>query len=61
MSRDIPFFETDKLCVGYDGKAVVKDISLLIKKGGILTMIGPNGTGKSTILDASSSTVLLYI
>ncbi len=50
MSRDIPFFETDKLCVGYDGKAVVKDISLSIKKGGILTMIGPNGTGKSTII-----------
>ena len=50
MSRDIPFFEMDKLCVGYDGKAVVKDISLSIKKGGILTLIGPNGTGKSTII-----------
>ncbi|MBR4174070.1 MAG: ABC transporter ATP-binding protein [Lachnospiraceae bacterium] len=50
MSRDIPFFEMDKLCVGYDGKAVVKDISLSIKKAGILTIIGPNGTGKSTII-----------
>lgn len=44
------FFRTEKLTVGYDGKAVVQDIEASISKGQILSLIGPNGSGKSTIL-----------
>jgi len=40
----------DSLSVGYDGKALISDISLSIKPGEILTLIGPNGSGKTTIL-----------
>ncbi|MDO4478450.1 MAG: ABC transporter ATP-binding protein [Lachnospiraceae bacterium] len=42
--------ETKGLTVGYNGKALIKDISLSIRPGEIITMIGPNGSGKSTIL-----------
>ena len=38
------------MCVGYQGKALIKDIELALPKGKILTLIGPNGAGKSTVL-----------
>ncbi|MCR5825675.1 MAG: cobalt-precorrin-5B (C(1))-methyltransferase CbiD [Oscillospiraceae bacterium] len=41
-----------ELSAGYDGKAVVKDISFTVRSGEIATLIGPNGAGKSTILKA---------
>ena len=41
---------TKDLAVGYDGRAVVKDLTFSLRPGGILTLIGPNGAGKSTIL-----------
>lgn len=42
--------QTDNLTVGYDNQAVIKDICLHIQKGEIVTLIGANGSGKSTIL-----------
>ena len=45
-----PFFRTENLTVGYDGTALIHDICLRLEKGKILTLIGPNGGGKSTIL-----------
>ncbi|MFA9465101.1 MAG: ABC transporter ATP-binding protein [Velocimicrobium sp.] len=44
------FLYTDHLTVGYQGKALVEELDIHIKKGEILAMIGPNGAGKSTIL-----------
>ena len=44
------YFKTEKLSVGYDGKALIEDIDIGIEKGTILTLIGPNGAGKTTIL-----------
>ena len=41
---------TKDLAVGYDGRAVVKDLTFSLRPGEILTLIGPNGAGKSTIL-----------
>lgn len=38
------------MCVGYDGKAVVSDIGIALQKGEVLTLIGSNGSGKSTVL-----------
>ena len=40
---------TEKLTIGYD-KDLIKDISMSVKPGSIVTLIGPNGCGKSTFL-----------
>ena len=39
------FFRTDQLTVGYDGKPLIREINIQLKKGEILTLIGPNGAG----------------
>ena len=44
------YIRMDDLSVGYNGKAIIRDICVDIKKGEIVTLIGPNGAGKSTIL-----------
>ncbi len=44
------YFHTEKMTVGYDGKPLIRDIEMKVKRGEILTLIGPNGGGKSTIL-----------
>ena len=36
--------------VGYNGKALIRDIEIGVDRGEIITLIGPNGAGKSTIL-----------
>ena len=42
--------QTDNLTVGYDGKAVIENICMQIHQGEIVTLIGANGSGKSTVL-----------
>ncbi|MCH4888259.1 ABC transporter ATP-binding protein [Acidaminobacter sp. JC074] len=44
--------EANKLSIAYDGKEVVHQIDMHVKKGEILTIVGPNGCGKSTVLKA---------
>ena len=44
------YIRMDDLSVGYNGKALIRDICIDIKKGDIVTLIGPNGAGKSTFL-----------
>ena len=44
------YLSTDHMTVGYNGKALIRDIALQVRRGEILTLIGPNGSGKSTIL-----------
>ena len=41
---------TESLDVGYDGRALIREIALSLRPGEIMTLIGPNGAGKSTIL-----------
>lgn len=43
-------FRAAGLTVGYDGKPLIKDINVELFPGTVLTLIGPNGGGKSTIL-----------
>ena len=47
---DEVYIKMDDLSVGYNGKAIIRDICIDIRKGEIVTLIGPNGAGKSTIL-----------
>ena len=44
------YFYTKQMDVGYDGKALIRDVKITLRRGEILTLIGPNGAGKSTIL-----------
>ena len=44
------YFETKDLAVGYNGRVLIKNISIGIHQGEVVTLIGPNGAGKSTIL-----------
>ncbi|MDO4869545.1 MAG: ABC transporter ATP-binding protein [Bacillota bacterium] len=50
MNDQKSYIRMDNLAVGYNGKAIIRDICLDIQKGDIISMIGPNGAGKSTIL-----------
>jgi branched-chain amino acid transport system ATP-binding protein len=42
--------DVDRLVAGYDGQAVVHDISLSVGVGELVALFGPNGAGKSTTL-----------
>ena len=42
--------QTDHLTKVIDGKELVKDVNIHVKKGEIYGFLGPNGAGKSTIL-----------
>src|SRR5205809_7829138 len=42
--------EVARLSSGYDGRRVLEDLSLKIGEGESVTLIGPNGCGKSTFL-----------
>jgi branched-chain amino acid transport system ATP-binding protein len=42
--------QIQNLTSGYDGKAIIHDISFSMSKGEVLAVIGQNGCGKSTLL-----------
>ena len=48
------FFEVKDLRVRYEGAEVVQGVSLQLEQGEIVTLIGSNGAGKTTILRAIS-------
>lgn len=50
MSDTGIFFKTTDFSVGYDGKSVVSDINIELKRGEILCLVGSNGAGKTTII-----------
>lgn len=43
-------FQIQNLSSGYNGKIVLSDISVSLRKGEVLAVIGQNGCGKSTLL-----------
>ncbi len=50
MKADSGYFVSENLAVGYRSIPLIREISLQVKRGEILTLIGPNGSGNSTIL-----------
>lgn len=49
-----PVLHTENLSVGYGRKIIAGDIKISVNAGEILTIIGANGSGKSTILKSIS-------
>lgn len=47
-----PHLKIENLHVSIDGKEIIKDLNLEIKGGEIHAVMGPNGTGKSTLASA---------
>jgi len=45
---------------GYGGQKVLRGISLEVPRGGVVTLIGPNGHGKTTLLRSISGLVKLW-
>ena len=52
-----PLLELDHVTSGYDGQTVLRDISLTVAHGSVVTIIGPNGHGKTTLLRTISGLV----
>ena len=50
MAMQSDYMITEEASVGYQKRTLIDHVNLHVKKGEILTLIGPNGVGKSTIL-----------
>lgn len=50
MDREQYYFVAQKMCVGYENRPLIKDVEIGLERGAILTLIGSNGAGKSTVL-----------
>jgi iron complex transport system ATP-binding protein len=48
--KTLPVFAARNLDAGYNGRATVAGINISAQKGDVLCLIGPNGTGKTTML-----------
>lgn len=50
MRTDVPTLKIDRLSASYGGVPVLKALSLQVRRGEIVTLIGANGAGKSTTI-----------
>jgi len=50
IKKNEPIIIAQNLTKNYNGKTVVNDLNLSVKKGEIFGLLGPNGAGKSTVI-----------
>ncbi|MDE6570974.1 MAG: ATP-binding cassette domain-containing protein [Alphaproteobacteria bacterium] len=56
-SHTRPFIRVSDLTVGYDGHALLRDISFDVRRGDIFVIMGGSGCGKSTLMRAMTGLV----
>jgi ABC-type branched-subunit amino acid transport system ATPase component len=49
-AHDEVLLSVEGLSAGYEGSAVVRDVSLTVTRGEVVALLGPNGAGKTTVL-----------
>ena len=42
----------NSVTIGYNNKIVLRDVDLTVKRGEIITIVGPNGSGKTSMMRA---------
>ncbi len=50
MVVDAPLFDVRNISFSYDDEEIFSDISFSIERGDVLCVLGPNGTGKTTMI-----------
>lgn len=55
-----PLLQIMNVEAGYGGQKVLRGVSLDVPQGGMITLIGPNGHGKSTLLRSISGLLKLW-
>lgn len=50
FQQEFHSLELRKVCFGYDGKRVLRDVSMKLYRGQKIAVIGENGSGKSTLI-----------
>ena len=51
FKKDKPIFEIKDMSKSFDGRSILKKISLKVYPGELVSLFGPNGAGKSTIFN----------
>ena len=51
FKKDKPIFEVKDISKSFDGRSILKKISLKVYPGELVSLFGPNGAGKSTLFN----------
>lgn len=49
--------QAEDICVGYEGKEVLKNVNIDVSQEDVVAVVGPNGSGKSTLMKVLSRTL----
>ena len=45
------YFKAEHICKSYDGRKIIEDISLELKEGELVSLLGISGIGKTTLFN----------
>ena len=48
------YFKAEHICKSYDGRKIIEDISLELKEGELVSLLGISGIGKTTLFNILS-------